>query len=369
MNAPDCKKRDRIDIDDEIPAPDDLKRKRFDYDGYDEHLGHIRERSLTRLSYNDYTVGWICALYIEMAAAEAMLDNVHDSLPKDPNDSNTYTVGSIGRHNIVIASLPANGYGTINAATVANNMDRTFPSIRVRLMVGIGGGVPRKADVRLGDVVVSTEVVQYDIGKIVRDGPLDRTGIPRKPPPAVMTAVAKLRANHESKPSKIPSILSEIFQRNPLMSQYGRPSSLLDRLFDSGYDHVGSMDSCVGCDKSKLLERSPRSDETPKIHYGVVASGNQVMKHAKTRDRLARELDIICFEMEAAGLIDSFPCLVIRGICDYSDSYKNKQWQEYAAATAAAYAKELLSIICPNETQTRPTITTPSITAKTKFEA
>ncbi|RYP39319.1 hypothetical protein DL768_010725 [Monosporascus sp. mg162] len=364
MNSPDRRKRDRVDTDDGIAAPGDSKRRRLDYEDHDEHLGRIRERSLRRLSHVDYTVGWICALHIEMAAAEAMLDNIHASLPKDPNDSNTYTVGNIGHHNIVIASLPVNGYGTNNAATVANNMDRTFPSIRVRLMVGIGGGVPGKADVRLGDVVVSTEVVQYDMGKTVRDGLLHRTGIPRRPPPAVMTAVAKLRANHESKHSKIPSILSETFQRNPLMSQYARPSSLPDQLFDSGYDHVGSMDSCVGCEKSKLLERSPRSNETPKIHYGVVASGNQVMKHAKTRDRLARELDIICFEMEAAGLMDGFPCLVIRGICDYSDSHKNKRWQEYAAATAAAYAKELLSIIHPNETQTRSTVTTPSITGQ-----
>ena len=54
---------------------------------------------------------------------------------------------------------------------------------------------------------------------------------------------------------------------------------------------------------------------------------------------------MLCFEMEAAGLMNNFPCLVVRGICDYADSHKNKQWQPYAAATAAAYAKELLSVI------------------------
>ena len=48
---------------------------------------------------------------------------------------------------------------------------------------------------------------------------------------------------------------------------------------------------------------------------------------------------MLCFKMEAAGLMDDFPCLVVRGICDYADSHKNKQWQGYAAATAAAYAK------------------------------
>ncbi|RYP49442.1 hypothetical protein DL768_004852 [Monosporascus sp. mg162] len=359
MNAPDRRKRDDVNTDDEIAAPGDFKRRRLGYEDHDGHLGRIRERNLTRLSHDDYTVGWICALHIEMAAAEAMLDNVHGSLPKNPNDSNTYTVGSIGRHNIVIAGLPANGYGTNNAATVANNMDRTFPSIRVRLMVGIGGGVPGKADVRLGDVVVSTEVWQHDMGKTMQDGSLHRTGTPRRPPSAGMTAVTKLRSNHELKPSRIPSILSEMFQRNPRMSQYVRPSSLPDRLFDSGYDHIESMSTCDHCDESKLLERSPRDNNNPKIHYGVIASGNQVMKDGKMRDQLAEGYGILCFEMEAAGLMDSFPCLVIRGICDYSDSHKNKQWQEYAAATAAAYAKELLSVIHPTDTQRTATITIP----------
>ena len=69
------------------------------------------------------------------------------------------------------------------------------------------------------------------------------------------------------------------------------------------------------------------------------------MKHGQSRDKLARDLDILCFEMEAAGLMDNLPCLVIRGICDYSDSHKSKEWQDYAAGTAAAYGKELLSVV------------------------
>jgi nucleoside phosphorylase len=83
----------------------------------------------------------------------------------------------------------------------------------------------------------------------------------------------------------------------------------------------------------------------PVIHYGTIASGNQVMRHGETRERWRRESDVLCFEMETAGLMNNFPCLVIRGICDYADSHKNKRWQEYAAATAAAYVKELLYII------------------------
>jgi nucleoside phosphorylase len=75
-----------------------------------------------------------------------------------------------------------------------------------------------------------------------------------------------------------------------------------------------------------------------------------VVKNAAQREKLkSDDLDIICVEMEAAGLMDSFPCLVIRGICDYADSHKNKKWQPYAAATAAAYMKEILSIILAQE--------------------
>ncbi|EOA82654.1 uncharacterized protein SETTUDRAFT_96446, partial [Exserohilum turcica Et28A] len=82
------------------------------------------------------------------------------------------------------------------------------------------------------------------------------------------------------------------------------------------------------------------------VHYGTIASGNQVMRSAAERDRVSTELGgVLCFEMEAAGLMNSFPCLVVRGICDYADSHKDKRWQPYAAAMAAAYAKEVLSVI------------------------
>ena len=91
-----------------------------------------------------------------------------------------------------------------------------------------------------------------------------------------------------------------------------------------------------------MVERAPRSHDQPHIHYGLIASGNQVMKHGITSDRLAREKGVLCFEMEAAGLVDELPSLIIRGICDYSDSHKGKVWQPYAALSAAAFAKELL---------------------------
>jgi len=74
-----------------------------------------------------------------------------------------------------------------------------------------------------------------------------------------------------------------------------------------------------------------------------------VIKDGVIREQLKQDLGLLCVEMEAAGLMDNFSCLVIRGICDYADSHKNKRWQPYAAATAAAYAKELLRIIPAQE--------------------
>ncbi|KAF7174031.1 hypothetical protein CNMCM6106_008135 [Aspergillus hiratsukae] len=310
---------------------------------------HHDSSSTTR--HDHYTIAWICALHIEMAAARAMLDEVHEALPRHADDSNTYILGSIKQHNIVIACLPADQYGMNNAANVMTNIKRTFSAIRVGLMVGIGGGVPSKADVRLGDVVIETRVMQYDLGKVIGDGQFQRTAIPRIAHHLLGTAVSALRSKHELDPSRVPSILRLKLEGYP---EYGRPSSP-DRLFYATYDHQSTTASCDGCDQSKLVPRSRRKSNDIMIHYGAIASGNQVMRNGTTRDNIARQLDVICFEMEAAGLMDILPCLPIRGICDYSDSHKSKEWQRYAAATAAAYARELLEELPVAEADARVT--------------
>ncbi|GKZ87351.1 hypothetical protein AnigIFM59636_003769 [Aspergillus niger] len=309
--------------------------------------------NLQQLSHDDYTIGWVCALAIEAAAATAMLDQIHPALPTHPRDSNSYTLGSIGSHHVVIACLPAGVYGTTSAATVASNMFISFGSIRHLLMVGIGGGVPSaSADIRLGDVVVSIPtprfegVVQYDYGKTIGQGRFERTGTLNKPSTSLLTAVSSLRAADLRNGSQIPSLMSQMLARNPQMAEtFTSPGCQRDLLFASDYEHDPAEPTCELCDRKNLVTRSTRSSDRPVVHYGLIASGNQVIKHAQTRDQLAAQLNILCFEMEAAGLMDNFPCLVIRGVSDYSDSHKNKAWQGYAAATAAAYAKQLLATI------------------------
>jgi nucleoside phosphorylase len=288
-----------------------------------------------------------------MAVAEAMLDEKHNSLPTSPGDDNTYILGSVFAHNVVIACLPSGIYGTTSAATLASQIRNTFQSIRFGLMVGIGGGVPStEHDIRLGDVVVSKPtrdfggVIQFDYGKTTAGGQFERTGVLNKPPSVLLTAISRIQAAHMSSPSQVPIFLDDAAARNPSMKvNFTYCGEEQDQLFEFDYEHVESQSTCDKCDHTKLITRSIREENAPHVHYGLIASGNQVMKYGQTRQKLAQELGILCFEMEAAGLMDSFPCLVVRGICDYSDSHKNKQWQPYAAATAAAYAKELLSAI------------------------
>jgi nucleoside phosphorylase/tetratricopeptide (TPR) repeat protein len=308
--------------------------------------------------HEDYIVAWICALPLEMAAARSMLDETHSPLPQLVNDDNTYALGKICGYNVVVTCLPAGVYGTAAAATVVSHMRSTFPNIRFGLMVGIGGGVPNeKTDIRLGDVVVSRPtrssggVIQYDSGKTISSGCFEQTGVLNQPPQILLAAISQLQSTNMIKGNHgISDILSDIFEKNPDMtSEFFRPLPEHDRLFNAKYDHPVSEDTCVQCDRIYLVDRKPRTSNEPQVHYGLIASGNQVMKHGQTRDRLAKEHGIVCFEMEAAGLMNQLSCLVIRGICDYSDSHKNKKWQGYAALTAAAYAKVLLSVVPSNQ--------------------
>jgi nucleoside phosphorylase len=127
-----------------------------------------------------------------------------------------------------------------------------------------------------------------------------------------------------------------------------------DQLFKASYSHLNKPEgegepetTCSKCDTSETERRLDRDSDYPVVHHGLIASGNQVVRSAEYRDKLREKYNIFCFEMEAAGLMNSFPCLVVRGICDYSDNHKNKLWQPYAATAAAAYARDLLRVIRP----------------------
>ncbi|KAJ6257641.1 kinesin light chain [Drechslerella dactyloides] len=302
-----------------------------------------------RLRPDEYTVGWICALTDELTAAQEMLDEEHQDLPANGNDTNVYSLGRIGDHNVVLACLPAGFMGAASAASVAMQMKATFPAIRFGLMVGIGGGVPHEgADIRLGDVVVSHPgkghggVVQYDFGRSTPDG-FEHTGFLNAPPQILLSAVTKLRSNQDRGRSSLLPNLSKLSK----LPKFALDKTRNDKLFNPTYQHIGGEDDCESCAVTEEIQREERTNkDIPMVHYGMIASANRVMRHGIERDATSSKFGrVLCFEMEAAGLINSFPCLVIRGICSYADSHKNKKWQPYAAGTAAAYAKELLLVL------------------------
>jgi nucleoside phosphorylase len=328
------------------------------------------------LSPEAYTVGIVCALTVEKVAACCFLDKDHPRLKsQSASDNNDYTLGQIGEHNVVIAGLPLGRYGTTNAAIVARDMVRTFPNIRFGLMVGIGGGAPSEGhDIRLGDIVVGisrngkNELLQYDLGKTIQNRKFQQIETRNNTPLVLQNAVGGLEADYNLNGHQLQkSIHNALRARKRIKCQYKKPDAESDVLYKSDYLHTNESGGVcsVSCgNKSEHIVRRPvlsnnneeddsETDETsrdnPTIHYGLIASANQLMKNAEIRDSLAKEAGVLCFEMEAAGLQDHFPCLVIRGICDYSDTHKNDQWHGYAAICAAAYAKDLLNRIPPSK--------------------
>ncbi|KAN0071600.1 Nucleoside phosphorylase domain containing protein [Elaphomyces granulatus] len=267
---------------------------------------HVQGRSIKEAAFpvsnpKDYTVGWICVIVPEYARELSSGDN------------NDYTLGEIGGHNVVIATLSDGEYGVSSAATVARDMLHSFPNIRIGLIVGISGCAPsEKNDIRLGDIVVGASrdgtgsVFQYEIQEL---------------------------------------LLNRIFEPAP---SFGHDRPYQNQVLHPLNNESSCARSC-GNDATKLIIRPEQTEDedNPMIHYGLIASGNNLMKDALLRDMLIAEKDVLCFEMEAAGLMNHFSCLVIRGICDYSDSHKNKEWQGYAAMAAAAYTNDLLCWIVP----------------------
>ncbi|KAL4995358.1 nucleoside phosphorylase domain-containing protein [Aspergillus recurvatus] len=302
----------------------------------------------THLNHQSYTVALICALEVELSAVRYMLDEEHKRLPTHKLDPNIYVLGAMSGHNVVIAALPGGSPGTVSAASVATHLSRTFPAIELRLLVGIGGGIPSvENDIRLGDVVVTLGgVVEYDLGNETATG-FERKGAPCPPPAEWESAMTGMRSAHRMQSNRVDEFIAEMLRKHPQLVHYRRPPPERDNLFSAEYKHAVMGAPCGHCDRGKRVLRGKRPASSG-VFYGLIASGNRVIKNAQTRDQLALGAGgAICFEMEAAGLMNQFQCIVIRGIADYSDSHKNDDWHAYAAAAAAALAKEILTYIDP----------------------
>ncbi|KAH7464015.1 hypothetical protein FOMA001_g17799 [Fusarium oxysporum f. sp. matthiolae] len=313
-----------------------------------------------------FEIAIICALPLEADTVEALFDHHWDDdglpFPKAAGDPNAYSIGVIGCHNVVLIRMP--GMGKVNAAAVASNCRASFPNIKIALVVGICGVVPFRRngeEIVLGDVVISDGIVQYDFGRrlpgrfVPKDGLLDSLGRPNQEIRGVL-AQAKGTWGRRRLTSEMASYLSILRQELELRAEY--PGFSDDRLFEASYRHSEDQKSCeqIGCN-GKLVPRrrlqATGTDPTPAIHFGLIASGDSVMKSGEDRDRNAEGGDIVAFEMEGAGVWDILPCIVIKGACDYADSHKSKVWQRYAAATAAACTKAFLGFWMPSNLNER----------------
>ncbi|PGH05020.1 hypothetical protein AJ79_06907 [Helicocarpus griseus UAMH5409] len=329
-------------------------------------------------------IGIICALPLEARAVKALFKvhpayegdseaasfggNTNVNTSKARADRNAYTTGEIGRHHVALVHMP--GMGEIPAAAVAADLKHSFEEIRLVLLVGICGGVPggeggggkeeipRK--VMLGDVIVGKQVIQYGFGRQYPDG-FKRKDDPEnslsRQSPEIRAFVAKLEASREELEGKTWAYLRSVFKHK-------LDEGMRDELMPPTYWHKHhNLDDCVSkkcsndgeicedprkasCEQLKCSEgqwfMEPR--QKPDIHFGTIASGNSVMRSGEERDQLAAKENIIAFDMEGAGIWDYLPCIIVKGVCDYADSHKNKKWQNYAAMTAAACTKGILEL-------------------------
>ncbi|KAK2804057.1 hypothetical protein FQN51_002588 [Onygenales sp. PD_10] len=313
----------------------------------------------------------ICALPLEARAARAIFEysteNIeHDGPQKNPADRNVYTTGKIAHHNVVLVHMP--GMGEIPAAAVAAGLIHSFERIRLALLVGICGGVPKEEPrkIMLGDVIVGKQVVQYDFGRQYPDGFKRKTDVENslsRQNPEIRAFVAKLESQKDDIQRNTLTCLQDLHKKLDIGQTVGS-TVLKDHLMPATLWHKHhNLDDCgtggcvrpdgvceearnsscdkLKCDARRLCNRRG-SKEKPDIHFGSVASGNMVMKSGEDRDRISEQENIIAFDMEGAGVWDYLPCIVVKGVCDYADSHKSKQWQEYAAITAAACTRAIL---------------------------
>ncbi|KAK4938509.1 hypothetical protein LTR10_021041 [Elasticomyces elasticus] len=265
-----------------------------------EHLrGHAENIFGEQVRNEDYTVGWVCALNCESVAACLILDEKRGPPEyRAENDTNAYTLGRVGKHNVAITVFPAGDYGTACAAAVVSHMVHSFPNVRIGLMVGIGGGAPTvDHDIRLGDIVVSWPgdglggVFQYDFGKTLQNQTFQHTRFLDQPPPLLRSAAQDLRAQHAIDGHQLDEAIQEVLRKKPKIKRhYQRPEP--SRLYRSEVIHSKSQANCESCgeDLSRLVMRNARTedDDIPSVHYGLIASANQVMKDAKARTSLRR---------------------------------------------------------------------------------
>ncbi|KAG9757454.1 purine and uridine phosphorylase, partial [Aureobasidium melanogenum] len=336
---------------------------------------------------DDFEVAIICALPREADAMLRLFDQNYDEhgirYGKQEGDMNAYSTGRIGQHHIVLAHMP--GMGPTRAANVATGLRLSFRNIRLALVVGVCGAAPLEKPIILGDVIISNLVVEFDFGKRYPDrfekkrDPKDTLSRPNTEIRALLNKLETLSVRQRMEKT----ILQNLTRLQEKIHTASYPGAEHDRLFVATCRHMHRQETpshgcrtcanaqltndpicdealesdcdALGCNGLVVLENSARGarlaseNPAPLVHIGTIGSANMVMKSGEHRDAIARENNIIAFEMEGSGVWDNLPCIVIKGVCDYADSHKNKKWQDYAAATAASAAKAFLEYWTPSQ--------------------
>lgn len=335
------------------------------------YRGRETRPNMRPTSRDEIEIAIVCALPLEVSAVEASLDDTYSRLGsghmKDYRDVNAYTIGRIGKHNIVLCPMP--GMGKVSAAGVATNLRFSFPNIRLALLVGICGGVPFPSsgapEIFLGDVLISDSMIEYDFGRQYPGGFQRKTGAKEglaRPNEEIRTLVSALASNkvYSEFEKQLNKHLGDIQAQN---KRWTCPDVSADVPLESSNRHRHRTNdlhcncangtavncSCLGCDKSHLRRReSHENTHNISVHIGTFGCADRVMKSGKHRDLLAKNEGVIGIEMEGAGVWGNVPCVIIKGVCDYADRHKNKVWQRYAASTAAAAAKAFLGCWIPS---------------------
>ncbi|KAH6653404.1 hypothetical protein BKA67DRAFT_660029 [Truncatella angustata] len=265
-------------------------------------------RRTATLDPHDYTVAWIAPLEIEAQAAT----------PRT-----------------VSTALPAGQkYGTGSAEALASQVKKFFPNPWFGLLVGVAAGLsdlfrtpPR--DIRLGDVLVglpegeSAGLVAYDLGKETEDGfePLRRGHALATTEPIIRSAIGSIKFKAPYNAEEFLPFYETIRDKEHATGTFADPGQDCDQLYLRTTTEQNKWPTAPDDQTQDVLERDELRDK-----YGVIG-----------------------VEMEAAGTMSRIPVGVIRGVCDYGDKYKNKEWQPYAAAMAASYVQAVLDVILPHD--------------------
>ncbi len=303
-----------------------------------------------------YAVAWIAPLEIEARAALHMFDNRHHGkFPTSRGDDYLFHAGDVFGHNVILATLPAGQeYGTGSAAALASQVKKFFPNLWFGLLVGVAAGLPNRSrnpprDIRLGDVLValpegdSAGLVAYDLGKETgKDGfqLLHFGHVLAATETVIRAAIGSIKLCAPNDTEKFLPYYKNMQEEEHEHGTFADPGQDKDMLYEVDEQGV-----------EKLVEREQRqASRRTRVWYGPIGSGEKLMKNAQKRNELRDRHNVIGLEMEAAGTMNRIPVGVIRGVCDYGDEHKNKEWQPYAAAMAAAYAKAVLHEILPSKT-------------------